>query len=103
MASGVPEAAAHPIPLVGNCLDDQSVAARVRRALRRWSAEASARADAERQHEVSGSAMVAEQPSTPDDIAVNWTSSVDTTAQPTLTPSEPRPVGSAERDPGDPT
>ena len=42
--SSVPEAAAHPVPLAGDFSADQSVAARARRALRRWSADARARA-----------------------------------------------------------
>jgi hypothetical protein len=60
------------------------------------------RTDALGQHGVSGSAMVAEQPSTPDDISVAW-SPADASARPSLSPSTPRPVNSAERDPSDPT
>jgi hypothetical protein len=48
-------------------------------------------ADALTVHEASGSAVTIEQPSTPDDHAVAW-SPADSTAQPTLIPSEPRPV-----------
>jgi hypothetical protein len=50
-------------------------------------------AAAQAQHQVSGSSVAVEAPATSDDVAVNWTSSVDTSASPTLSPSEPRPIG----------
>jgi hypothetical protein len=65
-------------------------------------AEARHQAEAQAQHQVTGSTVVVEQASTPDDIAVTW-STVDTAASPTLIPSTPPAVNSAERDPSDPT
>jgi hypothetical protein len=56
-------------------------------------AAATHQADAQQQHGATGSTVVVEQPSTPDDVAVDWIPSGDDTAQPTLVPSEPRPVG----------
>jgi hypothetical protein len=47
------------------------------------------------QHQASGSAMVAEDARTPDAVAVSW-SAADDTAQPTLVPSSPTPVGQYE-------
>jgi regulator of protease activity HflC (stomatin/prohibitin superfamily) len=61
-------------------------------------AEARHQAEAQAQHQVSDSTQVVEQALTADDIAVTW-STVDTGASPTLVPSEPRPVNSADRDP----
>jgi hypothetical protein len=66
------------------------------------SAAAAHLAAAQAQHQVSGSTAVVEQVSTPDDVAVQW-STVDTGASPTLVPSSPPPVNSGERDPADPT
>jgi hypothetical protein len=43
------------------------------------------------QHAISGSTVAVEAASTPDAHAVAWTPA-DTTAQPTLVPSEPQPV-----------
>jgi hypothetical protein len=65
-------------------------------------AAAAHQAAAQAQHQASGSTVVVEQASTPDDHAVSWTAA-DTTAQPTLIPSSPPPVNSAERDPSDAT
>ena len=53
------------------------------------------------QHQASGSTVVVEQASTPDDIAVSWTDA-DTTARPTLNPSSPPPVGEYETTAADP-
>jgi hypothetical protein len=61
-------------------------------------AEARHQAEALAQHQSSGSATVIEQALTADDIAVTW-STVDTGASPTLVPSSPPPVNSADRDP----
>ena len=60
-------------------------------------------ADAQQQHQASGSAVVVEQVSTPDDIAVAWIPAGDSTAQPTLVPSTPPAVNNLERNPSDPT
>ena len=55
-------------------------------------------ADARQQHQASGSTVVIEQPSTADDISVTWPPGTpDDSAQPTLIPSEPRPIN---RQPG---
>jgi hypothetical protein len=64
-------------------------------------AEARHQAEALAQHQSSGSAVVVEQALTSDDISVVW-SVGDTTAQPTLIPSQPPPVNSSERDPRGP-
>jgi hypothetical protein len=65
-------------------------------------AEARHLAEAQAQHQASGSAVVVEQASTPDDVAVSW-SNTDNAASPSLSPSTPRPVNSFERDAADPT
>jgi hypothetical protein len=65
-------------------------------------AEARHQAEAQAQHQTSGSTVVVEQALTADDIAVTW-STVDTAASPTLVPSSPPAVNSAERDPSDST
>jgi hypothetical protein len=54
-------------------------------------AEARHQADARAQHQASGSTVVVEQASTPDDVAVLWSSS-DTSGSPTLVPSSPPEV-----------
>jgi hypothetical protein len=65
-------------------------------------AEARHQADAEAQHQASGSTVVVEQPSTPDAQAVAW-SPTDNSAQPTLQPSQPPATNSYERDRNDRT
>jgi hypothetical protein len=55
------------------------------------SAAAAHQAAALAQHAISGSTVAVEAASTPDARAVAWTPA-DTTAQPTLVPSEPQPV-----------
>jgi hypothetical protein len=64
-------------------------------------AESKHMADARAQHQASGSTVVVEQASTPDDHAVSW-SNADTSASPTLVPSSPPAVNSSERDPRGP-
>ena len=54
-------------------------------------AAAAHEADTQAQHQASGSTVVVEQASTPDDVAVQW-SPADTTASPSLVPSQPPPV-----------
>jgi hypothetical protein len=66
-------------------------------------AEARHQADAQAQHQASGSTVVVEDASTADDVSVSWIPSGDNAAQATLVPSSPPPVNSAERDPSDPT
>jgi hypothetical protein len=44
------------------------------------------------QHEASGSAVAVEAARTPDHTAVSWSSNVDTTARPSLSPSTPPEV-----------
>jgi hypothetical protein len=61
-------------------------------------AEVRHQAEAQAQHQASGSTVVVEQAATPDDVSVVW-STADTTAQPTLVPSEPPPVGQYRGDP----
>jgi hypothetical protein len=58
-------------------------------------------ADALAQHQASGSTVVVEPAVTADSHAVSWTNA-DTTAQPTLVPSEPRPVGQQRQHDGPP-
>jgi hypothetical protein len=60
------------------------------------SAAAKHASDALAQHRVSGSTVAVEPAVTPDQQSVDW-SNADSSAQPTLVPSEPRPVNSLDR------
>jgi hypothetical protein len=57
---------------------------------------------AQAQHSASGSEVVIEDARTPDDVSVQW-STTDNAASPSLQPSTPSPVNSADRSPTDPT
>jgi hypothetical protein len=62
-------------------------------------AEARHQAEALAIHNATGSTVTVEAAATSDDIAVGWLPSGETTAQPSLVPSSPPPVNSADRDP----